>query len=163
MHSNIVNGISYCAMLILCWNNVGELGLYLRYSLSCISPFSFCMFMFVTLTVLFLILSSSIVCIHNNLKRKADLVLWFPDKTSVYTYPWHQNDLIVFIVLLNLTKLNCSYTVLELQLLMILLIVDCAYIVFVKLFTVQTQLFMISTQWFEIHLFCLFFWRGEAE
>ena len=44
MHSNIVNGISYCAMLILCWNNVGELGLYLRYSLSCISPFSFCMF-----------------------------------------------------------------------------------------------------------------------
>ena len=44
-----------------------------------------------------------LVCVI--LKRSADLVLWFPDKTSVCSYPWHQNDK-VFMVLLNLTKLN---------------------------------------------------------
>ena len=50
-------------------------------------------------------LGASIVCV-NNLERVVDLVLWFPNKTSVCTHPWHQNDLIVFPVLLNLTKLT---------------------------------------------------------
>ena len=36
------------------------------------------------LTVLFLSMGTSILCV-NNLKRAADLVLWFPDKTSLYT------------------------------------------------------------------------------
>ena len=49
------------------------------------SAFSFCMF--VTLTVLFLFLGASLLCVHNNLKRTADLNLWSPDKTSVcYTH-----------------------------------------------------------------------------
>ena len=57
------------------------------YSLSSFSSFSF--YMFVTLTVLFLFLGASIVCGYNNLKRTADLFLWFPDKTSVCTPHWH--------------------------------------------------------------------------
>ena len=34
----------------------------------------------------FLLLGASIVCVIN-LTREADLVLWFPDRTSVCTYP----------------------------------------------------------------------------
>ena len=72
----------------------GTAALFLFYSLSYFSSFSF--YMFVTLTVLFLFLGASIVCV-NNIKRTADLVLCFPDKTSVCTHPWQQNDLLVFI------------------------------------------------------------------
>ena len=39
----------------------------------------------------------------NNQKRATGLVLWFPDKTSVCTHPWHQYDLIVCMVPLNFT------------------------------------------------------------
>ena len=74
-----------------------------EYSLSSFSAVSFSMF--VILTVVFLFLGVSIVCV-NNLKRTVDSVLWFPDKTSVCTQPWHQNDVIVFMVSLNLTKLK---------------------------------------------------------
>ena len=52
-------------------------------------------------------MGASIVCV-NNLMRPADLVLWFPDKTSICIHPWHQNDLIVLTVPLNPTKLNTS-------------------------------------------------------
>ena len=60
---------------------------------------------FVILRVLFLFLGASIVCV-NNLKRAADLVLWFLDNTSVCTHSWHRNDLIVLTVLLYLNKLK---------------------------------------------------------
>ena len=58
-----------------------------------------------TLTALLLFLGTSIVCV-NNLMRTADLVLWFPDITSVCTHPWHQNHIKVFMVQLNLTILS---------------------------------------------------------
>ena len=74
-------GISCCEMLILCLNHTGELKLF--YSLLSFSTFSF--YVFVTLTVLFL--GASLVCV-NNLKRTADLVLWFPNRTAVCTHPW---------------------------------------------------------------------------
>ena len=45
-----------------------------------------------------------IVCV-NNLKWA---VLSFPYRTSAFTQPWHQKDLIVFTMPLNLTKLNIS-------------------------------------------------------
>ena len=54
---------------------------------------------------LFLFLGASIVCV-NNLKRTADLVLWFPDRTSVCTHPWLLYNLIVLKASLNPTKLN---------------------------------------------------------
>ena len=41
------------------------------------------------------------ICI-NNLTSSADLILWFPDKTSVCTKFWHQNDLILSTVPLNI-------------------------------------------------------------
>jgi len=77
-------GISCCAMLILCQNYIGELQLFSfsSLSISSFSPFSF--YVFVTLTVLFL--GASLVCV-NNLKRTADLVSWFPDRTAVCNTP----------------------------------------------------------------------------
>ena len=43
----------------------------------------------------------------NNLKRTAEIkFVWFPNRTSIWTHPWHQNDHIVSTVLLNLTKLK---------------------------------------------------------
>ena len=45
----------------------------------------------------------------NNLKRTVDSVLWFPNKTSVCTHLWHQNNFIVFMVPLNLTKLKPTF------------------------------------------------------
>ena len=63
MHSGIVNGYQCCcAMLILCLNHIGELQLFLFYSLSSFSSFSF--YGFVTLTVLFLFFSASLVCVN---------------------------------------------------------------------------------------------------
>ena len=56
---------------------------------------------------LFLFLGTSMDCVKN-LKRTADFVLWFPDKTSVCTHPWHQVAVIVFTVPLNLIKLNIN-------------------------------------------------------
>jgi len=55
----------------------------------------FPLFLFICLSLLtvpFLFLGASIVCV-NNLKRTADLVLWFPDMTSVCTHPRHRKDL----------------------------------------------------------------------
>jgi len=99
-------GISCCEMLILCWNNLGELLIY--FCFTNYRPFQ--LFLFVCLFVLTLdiiFLGASWVCVYKNLKRTADLAfLWFSDKTSVCTHPWHQNELIVFMVPLNLTKLN---------------------------------------------------------
>ena len=59
----------------------------------------------ITLTILFIFLDAFIV-----LKRAADLVLGFTDKTSVLNnillvYLWNKNYLIVFKVPLNLTKI----------------------------------------------------------
>ena len=48
----------------------------------------------------------SVTYVNNYLKRTADEVLLFLDKTSVCTHPWHLNDLIVFTVSLNLTELK---------------------------------------------------------
>ena len=62
MPSGIVKGISCCVMLILCLNHIGELQLFLFYSLSSFSTFSFmCLSL---LTVLFLFLGASIVCVN---------------------------------------------------------------------------------------------------
>ena len=58
-----------------------------------------------TLCVLFHFLGTSFV-FTNNLTRTADLVLWFPERTiNIYTYPWHQNDILVFTIPVNLTKI----------------------------------------------------------
>ena len=107
-------GIRCCAMLILCLNHIGELQLFfLFYSLSSFSTFS--VYMFVTLTVLFLVLGASIVCV-NNLKRTADLVLWFPDRTSVFTHPWldaYKYNLIVLKVSWNPTKPGIKFSILH--------------------------------------------------
>ena len=43
-----------------------------------------------TLTVLFLFLGAYIVCV-SNLYRGQQIVLWFPDRTSVCTHPWHHS------------------------------------------------------------------------
>jgi len=104
-------GISCCVMLILCQNNKGELQLYFYFTHY--RPFPLFLFMCLSLwQSLFLLLGASIGCV-NNLKSTADLVLWFPDRTSVCTHPWHQNDFIVFMVPSNLTKLKtlfiCQY------------------------------------------------------
>ena len=66
------------------------------YSVSSFSTFSF--YVFFTLTVL-------ILGVHN-LKMKADLVFWFPDRTSVCTHPWRLYNLIVLKASLNPTKLK---------------------------------------------------------
>ena len=63
-------GISCCALLMLCRNNIGDCRFY-YYSLSSFSAFSFCVFVALSL---FLFLGASIVSV-NNLKRAAYLVL----------------------------------------------------------------------------------------
>ena len=86
----------------------GENGILLGFFLFFLHyhPFPLFLFMFChSWQSLFLFLGASIVCV--NLKRAADLVFWFPDRTSDCTHPWHQNDLIVFTEPLNLTKLSC--------------------------------------------------------
>ena len=70
MHS-IVMGISCCAMLILCFNHIGELAAFFFFTHY--GPFPLFLFMCITLTVLFL--GASVVCVVNNLKTTADLVL----------------------------------------------------------------------------------------
>ena len=60
----------------------GTAALFLFYSLSSFSAFSF--YVFVTLTVLFLFLGASIVCV-NNLKMTANLALSFPGRTAVWS------------------------------------------------------------------------------
>jgi len=58
---------------------------------------SFSFYMFVTVTVLLILfLGASIVCF-----RGQQIVLWYPDRTSVCTQSWHQrlNDLNVSIAL----------------------------------------------------------------
>jgi len=69
----------------------GTAAIFLYYSISSFPAFSFCVF--VILTVLFLFFGASILH-FGNLMRVADLVLWFPDRTSVCTHPWQQNDLL---------------------------------------------------------------------
>jgi len=86
---------SYCA-----WTTLGNCSFFL-YSLSSFSTFSF--YVFVPLTIFSL--DASLVCV-NNLKRTADLVLWFPDRTSVCTHPWRLYNLIVLKASLNTTKLT---------------------------------------------------------
>ena len=99
MHSGIVNGYQ-----LLCdAHTVLELQLFSFYSLLSFSTFSF--YVFVTLTVL--LLGASLVCVYN-LKRTADLVLWFPDRTSVC----NSNTPLMLIVLkasLNPTKLKLKH------------------------------------------------------
>ena len=89
MHSGIVNGYQLlCDAHTVLEPHRGTAALFLFYSLLSFSTFSF--YVFVTLTVLpvFLFLGASIVCVNNDLKGTADLVLWFPDRTSVCTHPW---------------------------------------------------------------------------
>ena len=64
--------------------------------------------MYVTLTVLFFFLVASIVCVNNNLKRTADLVLWFPDDICLYTPLAPKEHYIVLMVPLNLTELTLN-------------------------------------------------------
>ena len=88
MHSGIVKGISCCAMLILilCLNHIGNLKLF---SILLIKVF----FHFFFLCVCHYDSPISVLgCLFswvNNLKRTANLVLWFPDRTAVCTHPWH--------------------------------------------------------------------------
>ena len=83
MHSGIVNGHQ-----LLCYAHTvlephkGTAALFLFYSRS-----SFSIFSFMCLSLWQSYFFSWVPCI-NNLKRTADLILWFPDRTSVCTYPW---------------------------------------------------------------------------
>ena len=54
----------------------GTAALFVLLTIMSVSTFSFCIF--VSLTVLFFFLGASIVCVHNNLKRTADLILLIP-------------------------------------------------------------------------------------
>ena len=102
----LCTGISFCAMLILYLNHIGEQQLFFYFTHYHYRPLPlFSFYVFGTLTVLFLFLGATIVCV-NNVKRTADLVLWFPDKTTVCTYHWRLYNLIVLKASLNLTKLN---------------------------------------------------------
>jgi len=86
-------GISCCVMLILCLNHI-----FLFYSLSSFPTFSFLCVCHSDSPISYLGCLYSL-CVQ--FKDTADLVLWFPDRTFVCTHPRHQNDLIVFMVLLN--------------------------------------------------------------
>ena len=79
MYSGIVKRISCCAMLILCSKNI-EIG-------SCLDS----------------------LCQQSKEGSRFSFVTPWKDPTSVCTHPWHQNDHIEFMVLLNLTKLNFYY------------------------------------------------------
>jgi len=97
MHSVIINGYQLlCDAHAVLEPNRGTAALFLFYSLLSFSTFSF--YMFVTLTFFFL--GASLVCV-NYLKRTADLVLWFPDKTAVSKHPWCLYNLILLKVSLN--------------------------------------------------------------
>jgi len=86
MHSGIVNGHQLlCDAHTVLEPHRGTAALFLFYSPSSFSTFSF--YVFVNLTVLFSFLGASLVYV-NNLKRAADLILWFPDRTSVCPHPW---------------------------------------------------------------------------
>ena len=63
------------------------------------------------LSILLQNFSHCLVCLaslflQSNEGSRAEIVLWFPDRTSVCIHPWHQNNLYVFMVLLNLINLN---------------------------------------------------------
>ena len=77
---------------------------FLFYSLLFFSTFSF--YVFATLTVLYLFLGASLVC-GNNLKRTADLVLWFPHRTAVCTHPWHGHLYNLIYSIENVVKPYC--------------------------------------------------------
>ena len=89
-------------MLILCFNNIGQLQLYFYFNN--FHPFPVFLKCFCHSDSAFF----SGVLVYN-LKRAAKLVLRFPNRTFVCTHPaGHQNG--SFTVPLNLTKLNsCLY------------------------------------------------------
>ena len=80
--SNCPNDRTLCPLLLISyWNDIGIIFYYFTHY------HYFLLFLFMCLSdsdspIAFL--SASIVCV-NNLKSTADLVLWFPDKTSNYT------------------------------------------------------------------------------
>jgi len=83
MHSGIVYRL-LCDAHTLLEPHRGTAAFFLFYSLLSFSTFSF--YVFVTLDSHI----SSLGCLYILCQQsKADLVLWFPDKTSVCTYPWH--------------------------------------------------------------------------
>ena len=89
MHSGIVNRVSE----LLCdAHTVLETHRELQFFFSILLAIVLFQFFFLCIChswqSLFLFLGASIVWV-NNLKRTADLVLWFPDRTSVCTHPWH--------------------------------------------------------------------------
>ena len=84
-------GIRYCVMLILWQNNIGELQLYLYILLHVQSDIAFSLLEYHT-------------CLC--LQFTAELASWFLDRISICTHQWHQNDLLVFKLLFNLTELN---------------------------------------------------------
>ena len=67
-------GITYCAVLILCLNHIGELQVYIYFTYYRHFLLFFSFYAFVTLTVIFLFVGASIVCL-SNLKRRAGLIL----------------------------------------------------------------------------------------
>merc|ERR1719239_2070531 len=83
MHSGIVSGYQLlCDSHTVLEPHRGTAAIFLFYSLLSFYTFSF--YVFITLIVLFLFLGASLVC-GNNLKRKADLSLCFPNRTAVCT------------------------------------------------------------------------------
>ena len=108
MHSGIVNGHQLlCDAHTVLEPHRGTAALFLFYSLSFFSTFSF--YVFVTLTVLFLFLGASIVCV-NNLYRTADCLAIPWQDICLYTPLAQQclNDLNVSIALKALHKLTYS-------------------------------------------------------
>ena len=98
MHNNIVNGYQLlCHTHTVPEQHRKTADIFLYYFVL------FCFFFCVFVTLRFIFLGTSIVC-FNNLKTAADLDLWFLDRTSVCSHPWHLNDLNVFMVPLNLTE-----------------------------------------------------------
>jgi len=106
MHSGIVNGYQ-----LICDGHTmleSHRGTAAFFYFTLYRPFP--LFLFMCLShwqSLFLFLGASLLCV-NNLKRTVNLILWFPDRTSVCTHPWggHLYNFIVLKASLNLTKLN---------------------------------------------------------
>ena len=98
MHSGIVNGHQLLCDAHTVLEPIGELQLFLIYSLSSFSTCSF--YVFVTLDSPILFLGTSIVCV-NNLKRTADCLVIPRQDICVFTHlaPQRLNDLIVSIAL----------------------------------------------------------------
>ena len=81
-------GVFLSKLVIYLYNIVSSL-FFLFDSLSSFSTFSF--YVFVTLDSSISFLGASIVCVSNTIYRGQQIVLWFPDRTSVCNHSWHHS------------------------------------------------------------------------